>query len=177
MAKVELSLLLLAAMCCLMMAPASAMYHIVGGSLGWTIPPNKTYYQDWANPRVFGIEDKLLFPFRGMHNVVEVGKDDFERCTQENRLNIYPWGPVVVNFTDLGEHYFYSGVGIQCELGQKFHFTVVPGKGSSGRIQSSLRAVVAAPALAPSFSTAATGPIHGWGLVAGFISLVAMLLV
>ncbi|GFZ16411.1 hypothetical protein Acr_25g0008200 [Actinidia rufa] len=112
-----------------------------------------------------------------MHNVVEVGKDDFQRCTQENRLNIYPWGPVVVNFTDVGEHYFYSGVGIQCELGQKFHFTVVPGKGSSGRIQSSLRVVVAAPVPAPSFSAAATGPIHVWLMVAGFISLVAMLLV
>ena len=112
-----------------------------------------------------------------MHNVIEVSKDDFEHCTQEKRLNIYPWGPVVVNFTDVGEHYFYSGVGIQCELGQKFHFTVVPGKGSSGRIHSSLRAVVAAPAPAPSFSAAAAGPIRSWGMVAGFISLVAWQLV
>ncbi|GFZ16410.1 hypothetical protein Acr_25g0008190 [Actinidia rufa] len=110
-----------------------------------------------------------------MHNVIEVSKDDFERCTQEKCLNIYPLGPVVVNFTDVGEHYFYSGVGIQCELGQKFHFTVVLGKGSSGRIHSSLRAVVTAPA--PSFSAAAAIPIHCWGMAAGFISLVAWLLV
>lgn len=59
MTKVQISLVLLAAACCLMVAPTSAIYHIVGGSLGWSVPPNKTFFEEWAKPRVFGVEDHL----------------------------------------------------------------------------------------------------------------------
>ncbi|KAL6979510.1 hypothetical protein U1Q18_021171 [Sarracenia purpurea var. burkii] len=170
--KVELSLLILVAACCLKMEPASAMYHVVGGSLGWSVPPNKTYFQDWAKKRVFGVEDKLLFPFRtSLHNVVEVGAGDFEGCTKENLINIYTKGPLIMNFTQPGDHYYYSGVGLQCESGLKLHVTVVPGKGSSGRVFTRVGSItsVPAPAPAPTLSTVAAAaatanPILGWGM-------------
>ncbi|CAL5356246.1 unnamed protein product [Camellia sinensis] len=139
MNKFQLSLLLVVAICNLMTGRTSAMYHIVGAKLGWNIPPNKTYYQDWAKSRVFSVEDKLLFAFRSpLHNVVEVGKDDFDECKQENLIYTYSSGPLIVNFTMPGDHYYYSGVGIQCELGQKLHVPVVSRKGSSGRNSKTL---------------------------------------
>ena len=34
--------------------------HIVGGAFGWRLPEaNKTFYEDWAKPRVFGVGDTL----------------------------------------------------------------------------------------------------------------------
>lgn len=69
MTKVQISLVLLAAACCLMVAPTSALYHIVGGSLGWSVPPNKTFFEEWAKPRVFGVEDHLRkCPFAFLHS-------------------------------------------------------------------------------------------------------------
>uniref|UniRef100_A0A5B7BTR6 Putative umecyanin-like n=1 Tax=Davidia involucrata TaxID=16924 RepID=A0A5B7BTR6_DAVIN len=156
MAKMILSLLVLAALGCFMTQPASAMYHIVGGSLGWTIPPNKTYFQEWAKPRVFGVEDKMLFPYRmGLHNIVEVGKEDFDACTQKKVIDIFYKGPTIINYTQPGVHYYYSGIGTQCEAGQKLSVTVVGGKGASGR-RNLLE--VMAPAPAPK---SAASPIAG----------------
>ncbi|KAL7167664.1 hypothetical protein ACSBR2_038178 [Camellia fascicularis] len=134
MTKVQLSLFLLAALCCQMASPASAVIHIVGGSLGWSIPPNATYFQDWAKSRVFGVNDRLFFPFRSdLHTVQEVSKDDFDKCTQNSVISTHSTGPLTLTFTKPGDYYYYSAVGIQCEAGQKLHITVVPGNGSTGR--------------------------------------------
>lgn len=60
MANLKLSLFILAAtMGCFMMASVNAMTHIVGGSHGWRVPDNKTYFEDWAKPRTFGVGDRL----------------------------------------------------------------------------------------------------------------------
>lgn len=61
MANLKLSLIILAAtMGCFMMATSvNAMTHIVGGSHGWRVPDNKTYFEDWARPRTFGVGDRL----------------------------------------------------------------------------------------------------------------------
>lgn len=59
MEKVQVTLFTLAALGCFMMAPVSAFNHVVGGGLGWAVPPNTTFYRDWAKPRIFGVGDKL----------------------------------------------------------------------------------------------------------------------
>lgn len=60
MIKVHLVLLpLVAALAMMAAAPAAAMTHVVGGRHGWSVPPNKTFYQEWAKPRTFGLGDKL----------------------------------------------------------------------------------------------------------------------
>lgn len=42
-----------------MIGQVGAFTHIVGGSHGWRVPDNKTYFQDWAKPRTFGVGDRL----------------------------------------------------------------------------------------------------------------------
>ena len=44
---------------CFMIGEVSAFTHIVGGSHGWRVPDNLTYYEEWAMPRTFGVGDKL----------------------------------------------------------------------------------------------------------------------
>ncbi|ERN01767.1 hypothetical protein AMTR_s00097p00156790 [Amborella trichopoda] len=41
------------------MQPAAALTHIVGGSFGWKIPPNNTFYDQWAKTHTFNLNDKL----------------------------------------------------------------------------------------------------------------------
>ncbi|CAD5180523.1 unnamed protein product [Musa acuminata subsp. malaccensis] len=53
-------LLLVVAMSCLVtVSQAHQKIHIVGGSYGWKIPPNKTFYEEWANKQSFFVGDKL----------------------------------------------------------------------------------------------------------------------
>ncbi|XP_024026953.1 stellacyanin [Morus notabilis] len=116
---------------------ASAFTHIVGGSHGWRVPENQTYFQEWAKPRTFGVGDRLekvsVFPSRPCgNNVVMVSKEDFEACTQDKVFNMYYEGPTILNLTQVGDYYFYSGVGKHCEAGQKLHITVGDKEGFSG---------------------------------------------
>ncbi|RZC56553.1 hypothetical protein C5167_015403 [Papaver somniferum] len=134
MEKLFISFILFAALGFAQMAPAFAgIDHIVGRSLGWRFPPNVTYYQDWAKPRTFGLGDKLVFPFRtGVHNLIEVSKEDFDACTQKKVVHMLYKGPIVLELNELGEHYYYCGVGTHCELGQKLSINVVNATGSAG---------------------------------------------
>ena len=45
---------------------------------------------------------------------------------------MYYEGPTILNLTQTGDYYFYSGVGKHCEAGQKLHITVGNKEGSSG---------------------------------------------
>lgn len=111
---------------------------------------------------------------------MEVSPEDYYNCTLENAVKLYPFGPVILNFTQPGEHYYYSTVGTQCEYGQKLHITVVAGEGSSGRIYSTTEAlgdISASPSHAPApapNSAPSAGPIGGLEMViAGLVSFVA----
>jgi len=59
MEKMHLALFILAAIACFLMGSASAMTHIVGGSHGWRVPENETFFEEWAKPRTFGLGDSL----------------------------------------------------------------------------------------------------------------------
>uniref|UniRef100_A0A2N9FXV0 Phytocyanin domain-containing protein n=1 Tax=Fagus sylvatica TaxID=28930 RepID=A0A2N9FXV0_FAGSY len=117
MTKMHITLFMLAAIAgCFMMGSVSAMTHIVGGSHGWSLPDNQTFFADWARPRTFGVGDKLakvaVFQYRPEHDtVVLVKKEDFEACTQRDVIDIYFNGPTIVDLTETGDYYYYSGIG------------------------------------------------------------------
>lgn len=57
--QVRLMFIMLSMDFILMMGSVSAFTHVVGGSYGWRVPQNLTYYEDWAKPRTFGVGDIL----------------------------------------------------------------------------------------------------------------------
>ncbi|CAM8915527.1 unnamed protein product [Rhodiola kirilowii] len=119
------------------MAPPSvhAFSHIVGRSLGWTVPPKATYYDEWAAPpRVFGVGDKLVFPYRsGQYNVYQVNKSDYDNCTEVAPIAMYARGPTTYYLSKKGDYYFYSGIARHCELNTKLHISVTSDtEGTSG---------------------------------------------
>ena len=59
MATRRSALLVVALMSCVLIQSADALIHVVGGGCGWEVPPNSTFYADWAKPRTFGVGDKL----------------------------------------------------------------------------------------------------------------------
>ncbi|KAL9230970.1 hypothetical protein vseg_006251 [Gypsophila vaccaria] len=134
MATMNVVLMVVALMCCVLVNSSNALIHVVGGKDGWEIPPKPTFYADWAKPRIFGVHDKLVFPYRvGAHNILQVSKQDFDKCGNDHVYEQYYKGPTVIKLNATGDYYFYSGIGTHCELGQKLHVHVVAGPGSSGR--------------------------------------------
>ncbi|KAM1209078.1 hypothetical protein ACFX2I_014758 [Malus domestica] len=185
MEKIQFAVFMAAAIGCFLMGSVTAFTHIVGGKEGWSVPENKTFYEDWAFPRTFGVGDRLVFPYRpGSGNVVVINKDDFDKCTQKNVIYMYYYGPTILTLTAPGDHYYYSGVGKHCEFGQKLHIKVVNKPGSSGKISpfklvSKVKETTAgapapvtdAPAHAPSSATTIQNVGMASGLLTVFFSL------
>ncbi|XP_043706185.1 umecyanin-like [Telopea speciosissima] len=168
MGKFICSLLLLAGMGCVLMAQTNAMSHIIGGSFGWRIPDNTTFYQEWAKPRTFGVGDKLVFLYRtGVHNVLEVDEKEFKACTQDKPIDMLYRGPTILELNKKGDYYYYCGVGTHCEAGQKLSITVVDGPGSSGAVFNTETAP--APAPAPEVHSSSANSIHNLGLASGLV--------
>ncbi|PWA73382.1 cupredoxin, Blue (type 1) copper protein, binding site [Artemisia annua] len=101
--------------------------HVVGGSLGWTIPPNGAgAYTTWASGQTFRVGDSLFFNFTtGNHNVAEVAQAAYGPCTSSNPISLITTGPATVPLTTAGTHYFVCGVGQHCSIGQKVSVNVV----------------------------------------------------
>ncbi|KAL2902700.1 Umecyanin, partial [Bienertia sinuspersici] len=139
MATIRIALPLLVVMFCVLLQSTSALIHVVGGVAGWEIPPNKTFYEEWAKPRTFGAGDKLggkkcSFSIQmGRTQRTTSLKEDYDKCGDDNVINMYFKGPTVIQLNNTGDYYFYSNVGTHCELGQKLHVHVGPGRGYSGR--------------------------------------------
>ncbi|CAL9198064.1 unnamed protein product [Musa hybrid cultivar] len=120
-------LLLVVAMSCLVtVSQAHQKIHIVGGSYGWKIPPNKTFYEEWANKQIFFVGDKLVFLYTtGLQNVIEASEEEeFVYCKQTNVEDVQFVGPTILELTKAGVHYFYCSVGLHCEGGQKLRINV-----------------------------------------------------
>ncbi|XP_062149113.1 umecyanin-like [Alnus glutinosa] len=102
-------------------ATAATVYE-VGDSLGWTVPPNTTYYSTWASTKTFFLGDKLSFNWTmGTHTVAEVSKADYDSCT---KVSSYIGSPVIFTPPSTGSYYFICTVSDHCQLGQKLAFTV-----------------------------------------------------
>ncbi|KAL6618753.1 hypothetical protein ACP70R_033892 [Stipagrostis hirtigluma subsp. patula] len=119
-------LLLLAVMASLVAGSSAGIYHIVGAGKGWRMPPNKTYYEEWASTRNMSRGDKLMFLYRsGVYNIVEVPtRDLFDRCSMRNIINRWQSGPTIILLEQAGSRYFFCGVGEHCEVGQKLAINV-----------------------------------------------------
>ncbi|TVU20263.1 hypothetical protein EJB05_36466 [Eragrostis curvula] len=113
--------LLSAVLASLVAGSTAGVYHIVGAGKGWRMPPNKTYYEDWASSRNISIGDKLMFLYRsGVYNIVEVpSRELFDACSMRNVTNRYQRGPTIIELTEPGMRYYFCGVGEHCEVGQK----------------------------------------------------------
>ncbi|QCD85105.1 stellacyanin-like [Vigna unguiculata] len=99
--------------------------HIVGDQLGWNIPTQQTFYDDWAKKKAFVVGDQLVFQYHpGLNTVVMVNKEDYEHCSTRNVLHTYFKGNSSVTLEKVGDYYFFSSVGKHCEAGMKLHVTV-----------------------------------------------------
>ncbi|KAJ3695172.1 hypothetical protein LUZ60_000549 [Juncus effusus] len=106
--------------------------HIVGGGKGWTLPPNKTFYDEWAATKNITVGDKLMFLFHtSIYNIMQVSKEDYDTCNDRNVINRWFLGPTIINITEPGMHYYYDEIGLHCEAGQKLAINVME-KSSNG---------------------------------------------
>ncbi|KAG0493022.1 hypothetical protein HPP92_006420 [Vanilla planifolia] len=97
----------------------------VGDSMGWTAPPNSSFYEEWSATKVFVAGDVLVFKFRtGLHNVIEVNSSNFKACSTENPIGPkWTTGPAFVKLTP-GERYYICGFPGHCHKGQKLSVLV-----------------------------------------------------
>ncbi|KAG6718812.1 hypothetical protein I3843_04G161800 [Carya illinoinensis] len=99
----------------------SAGFYGVGDSLGWNVPPNTSYYSDWATNKTFFLGDQFSFNWTGTHNLAEVSKADYDNCT---KVSSYFGSPLIFTPQSTGSHYFICTVDDHCERGQKVALTV-----------------------------------------------------
>ncbi|XP_020572326.1 mavicyanin-like [Phalaenopsis equestris] len=111
---------------------SAATSHTVGGSTGWTIPPNASFYPKWADSQQFVVGDTLVFNFpTSAHTVAEVPKSSYNVCSNRNQVGpILSTGPATVPLTSAGEHYFICTITGHCSLNQKVAITVAAGPSS-----------------------------------------------
>ncbi|KAJ9692683.1 hypothetical protein PVL29_011661 [Vitis rotundifolia] len=106
---------------------AAQTVHVVGDSLGWTVPPNgAAAYTSWASNKQFMVGDILVFNFAtNEHDVVELSKESFDACNYSN--------PIETNITlaTAGNHYYVCTIGSHCTSGQKLAISVSATPGAS----------------------------------------------
>ncbi|KAI9117664.1 hypothetical protein K1719_011830 [Acacia pycnantha] len=116
--------LLMVVLCLSFAASSEATRYTVGGNFGWGIPPNQTFYSDWASNKTFVLGDQLVFNWTGNQNVAEVQKEDYNNCT----TNINVFSGNMTGFTFIlvipGPHYYICTIDENCEKGQKFSIDV-----------------------------------------------------
>ncbi|GMY35831.1 cucumber peeling cupredoxin-like [Fagus crenata] len=105
---------------------ATAREYQVGDSLGWTVPPNTSYYTNWASTKTFLLGDELTFNATGgTQTFATVSKADYDNCTEQTSyIQVEP--PSTMTFTppSTGTYYIICAVSNNCEQGQKFSFNV-----------------------------------------------------
>ncbi|XP_021833224.1 cucumber peeling cupredoxin-like [Prunus avium] len=123
---------------------AAQTVHVVGDSLGWTIPRSGQQYVTWASANKFVVGDILIFNFAtNAHDVQQVPKASFDSCSSDNAIgSSITTGPANVSLTSAGDNYFICTYGTHCQSGQKLAITVS----------------AAAPGASPSAPTSAPPP-------------------
>ncbi|KAM0969365.1 hypothetical protein COP2_018012 [Malus domestica] len=135
---------------------ATAAEYVVGDSLGWTVPPNTSFYSDWAASKTFQIGDTVVFNWTETweHNVGEVAsKEEYDNCSDPGIV----LGPgVSTELKSTGSRFFICTVGNHCEQGQKVTITV-----GSPTTTSSLLAPPPSSSHASSLTTTTLGSFVG----------------
>ncbi|CAK7356923.1 unnamed protein product [Dovyalis caffra] len=118
------------AMVVLLQCTAAQTVHVVGDSMGWTVPQGGAQaYINWANGKNFMVGDILTFDFAtNNHDVLRVPKASFDGCTASNPIGeTITTGPANITLDSAGEHYYICTVGRHCLGGQKLAITVSSG--------------------------------------------------
>ncbi|CDP10429.1 unnamed protein product [Coffea canephora] len=134
-----------------------AATHVVGDSLGWTIPSGSSVYPNWASQQTFKVGDILVFNFAtGAHDVAVVPKASYDGCTSSNPISLQTVGPARINLTSPGQAYFICTFGQHCSLGQKL--TVSVSGASTPSTTPAPPTSAPAPAKTPAAATPAPAP-------------------
>ncbi|KAJ6355094.1 hypothetical protein OIU77_005646 [Salix suchowensis] len=130
----------------------AATTYTVGDDLGWTVPPNSSYYEEWASQRTFQIGDSIFFNSttgNDHHTATEVAtREEYDNCTKNMGkifdVNAGVQFPLDANAT----RYFLCSEGTHCVQGQKMIIQVGDGIGAPPSFAApSLAAATAASAL------------------------------
>lgn len=102
-----------------------------------SVVPAKCSYDFLSNERLSRLKSNLFEFFlsfitaflytSGLHNVVEVKKDDYDACTQKHVIDKHNNGPTILELSRSGDNYFICGIGSHCEGGQKLSISVING--------------------------------------------------
>ncbi|KAF3976263.1 hypothetical protein CMV_000537 [Castanea mollissima] len=125
----------------------SATNHTVGGSSGWDLASN---LQAWSSATTFHVGDFLVFTYTPVHDVLEVGKSDFEMCRVSHPLNAYRDGETVISLSSEGSRYFICGRHGHCDMGLKLQLQVLPRLNTTTATNISTIAPAPVPAAGPS---------------------------
>lgn len=121
MVELKLSLPLLIAMVVASMNfhGSSSTEHVVGGSLGWTTPPDPNFYVRWSQSHTFIRGDVLVFNFTtGLHDVGEVTTVSYDRCDGHNPISLQTTSPARFTITRF-KTFIISTHGQDCNQSQK----------------------------------------------------------
>ncbi|EEF35204.1 cucumber peeling cupredoxin [Ricinus communis] len=114
---------------------AAATKFTVGDGIGWAVPSNASFYDEWASDKTFQVGDSIVFNWSEVHNVLEVtSKSEYDNCTTTNGI-LRQTSPVTIDLTANSTLYFICTVGQHCALGQKV--TIKVGNGISSPSPSS----------------------------------------
>ncbi|KAL6638092.1 hypothetical protein ACP70R_025664 [Stipagrostis hirtigluma subsp. patula] len=129
-----------------MAATSSAVIYKVGDTSGWTILGNPNY-SDWATKKTFHVGDTIEFQYpKGIHNVLEVKKADYDSCTNSTPIATHTSGDDKIVIKSPGHRFFICGVPGHCAAGQKVNIRVLKPRSSD------------APSPAPAASASAPAP-------------------
>ncbi|XP_055822711.1 cucumber peeling cupredoxin-like [Solanum dulcamara] len=103
-----------------------AVDHVVGDSMGWTIPSGGPIsYPNWASGRTFRVGDILVFNFTtGAHDVAKVSKSAYDSCSSTGPVTLITVGPANITLNSTGTEYFICTFGQHCNAGQKLAINV-----------------------------------------------------
>ncbi|XP_044472530.1 cucumber peeling cupredoxin-like [Mangifera indica] len=117
--------------------------YMVGDDLGWTIPPHgASTYSTWAAEKEFSIGDTIVFNWTGTHNVGEVSKEDYDKCTTVHLVDeIQQISPATFTLDSNGSRFFICTVDSHCERGQKVTINIGEYSFASSMTVSSMSAI------------------------------------
>ncbi|XP_021297686.1 uclacyanin 1 [Herrania umbratica] len=96
---------------------AMAANHTVGGPSGsWD---SSTDLQTWVASQKFVVGDNLIFQYTPNHDVLEVGKTDYDSCQTSSPIQTYNNGNTVISLSSPGKRYFICGTAGHCSQGMQ----------------------------------------------------------
>ncbi|GLJ37350.1 hypothetical protein SUGI_0757840 [Cryptomeria japonica] len=106
------------------MMGCSVEQHVVGVDRGWDPASD---FKGWASRKIFHVGDNLWFAYASsQQSVLELkSREEFENCDVSNPIKLYDGGLDAVPLIEMGDRYFTSGNGEDCQRGMKVHINVL----------------------------------------------------